>query len=58
MNEPVEVYQEKRRRLRTKIVPCPTCGREFSVTYDPESPVLEEAKRPALAEVTGPGAAR
>jgi hypothetical protein len=51
MQEPVEVYQEKRRRLRTKIVPCPTCGREFSVTYDPESPVLEEAKRPELSRL-------
>ena len=51
MKEPVEIYEEKRRRLLTKIVPCPTCGRQFSVTYDPESPYLEEAKRPELARV-------
>jgi hypothetical protein len=51
MQEPVEVYEEKRHRLLTKIVPCPTCGRQFSVTYNPESPYLEEAKRPELARV-------
>jgi hypothetical protein len=51
MNKPVEVYEEKRRRQRTKIVPCPTCGREFSVTYDPESPYLEEFHAPELARL-------
>jgi hypothetical protein len=51
MTEPVEIYEEKRHRLLTKIVPCPTCGRQFTVTYDPESPYLEEAKRPELARV-------
>ena len=52
MKEPVEIYEEKRHRLmRTKIVPCPTCGKQFSVKYDPSSPNLREAEMPAFVRM-------